>query len=299
MKIDYEIIDNGILLKNIKNFNPKHIFECGQAFRWIKEEDNSYTTVAYKKVINVKLLENKNIIIDNTNEEDFNEIWVDYFDLNRDYSLIQKKLGTDKTMKEAIKYGSGIRILNQEPFETIISFITSANNQIPRIKKSINIIAQNYGEFISNYRGNDYYSFPSANQLSKISSEELKEVARVGFRDKRINETSNLINNEEFSIDVAKLMDTPDLRNYLMELPGVGPKVSDCIMLFSFKRGETFPVDVWIKRVMEELYLHEETKQKDISKKAGEIFGEYAGFAQQYLFYYGRENNIGKKNKDN
>lgn len=295
MKIDYKVLDDKIILNNVDSFNPEHIFECGQAFRWYREDDGSYTTIAYKKILNVLLEDENTVILNNTNEEDFKNIWIDYFDLNRDYSIIKNKLKGDTTMEKAIDYGYGIRILNQEPFETMISFIISANNQIPRIRKSIEKISENYGEYLGEYKGKNHYSFPNPSELAKVKPEELREIARVGFRDKRIYDTANIVNNREFNIEEAKNMDSIELRKSLMELPGIGPKVADCIMLFSFKRSETFPVDVWIKRVMEELYLHEETKQKEIGIKAREIFGEYAGFAQQYLFYYGRENSIGKK----
>lgn len=295
MKIDYKVLDDKIILNNVDSFNPEHIFECGQAFRWYREDDGSYTTIAYKKILNVLLEDENTVILNNTNEEDFKNIWIDYFDLNRDYSIIKNKLKGYTTMEKAIDYGYGIRIINQEPFETMISFIISANNQIPRIRKSIEKISENYGEYLGEYKGKNHYSFPNPSELAKVKPEELREIARVGFRDKRIYDTANIVNNREFNIEEAKNMDSIELRKALMELPGIGPKVADCIMLFSFKRSETFPVDVWIKRVMEELYLHEETKQKEIGIKAREIFGEYAGFAQQYLFYYGRENNIGKK----
>ncbi len=291
--MEYKVKNKNIIIKNNNDFNPKHIFECGQAFRWKKEEDNSYTCIAKGRVLNVSQ-QNDEIIFNNTNEDDFNNIWIDYFDLKTDYNNIKKELSLEKTIKDAVNYGYGIRILNQEKFETIISFIISANNQIPRIKKSIEIISRNYGEFIENFKGKDYFSFPAAEKLSKVSVEELREVARVGFRDKRIIETSKLIANNDFSIRESVSLNSEELRKELEKLPGVGPKVASCIMLFSYGRSETFPVDVWIKRVMEELYIKEETNIKHIGKYANDIFGNLAGYAQQYLFYYGRENSIGK-----
>ncbi len=130
---------------NIKDFEPKHIFECGQAFRWRREDDDSYTAIHSGKIINVKN-DNENIIFSNTNEEDFQNIWYNYFDLQTDYGKIKAELSKDKVLEEAIKFGGeGIRILNQDPYETTISFIISANNQIPRIKKSIELISENYG----------------------------------------------------------------------------------------------------------------------------------------------------------
>lgn len=290
--MDYKIKNKNIIFNN-KDFNPKHIFECGQAFRWVKEEDNSYTIVAYEKVINISM-GNDLITIKNTTEEDFNNIWINYLDLNTDYSAIKKQLSNDKEMCKAVNFGYGIRILNQEKFETIISFIISANNQIPRIKKSIEILSNNYGKYIDEYNGKDYYSFPKPEILAEIPVEEIRNIARVGFRDKRIIETSKIISKNDFSILESENFSSDTLKQELMKLPGIGPKVASCIMLFSYGRGETFPVDVWIKRVVEELYIKKETNIKLIDNYAHEIFGDLAGYAQQYLFYYGRENSIGK-----
>lgn len=294
----YSIIeqDDKIILKNIKDFEPKHIFECGQAFRWSVEEDNSYTTVAYGKVINVKK-ENNDIILSNTNIDDFNNIWYHYFDLGKDYGEIKKELSKDPILKEATNFGEGIRILNQDPFEMVISFIISANNQIPRIKKSIELISKEYGEEKTGGSFgclSTYYSFPTPEQLSKAKPEDLREICKVGFRDIRIVETSKIIANGELELDKIFKMSRDEGKELLMTLPGVGPKVSDCILLFAFDKDEAFPVDVWVKRVMEHFYLKEETNVKLIGAHGARIFGSLAGFAQQYLFYYARELGIGK-----
>lgn len=293
MDIELREEGNSLIIKGLEDFEPEHIFECGQAFRWTKEEDGSYTTVAYKRVINVKKEEGR-VIIDNTNKEDFYEIWSYYFDLDTDYGQIKEILSEDKILKEATEFGSGIRILNQEPFETIISFIISANNQIPRIKKSIEIIAENYGEFIENYRGKDYYSFPEAEVLASVDVADLREVSRVGFRDQRIIDSSQMIASGDLDIGQVFNLDKYQGQKKLMELPGVGPKVSDCVLLFAYRKSDAFPVDVWVKRVMEHFYLKEETPLKKIGQKGDELFGKYAGYAQQYLFYYARELDIGK-----
>lgn len=291
----YNIIEqeNKIILKDMKDFEPKHIFECGQAFRWSLEEDNSYTTVAYGKVINVKK-ENNDIILSNTNIEDFSNIWYHYFDLERDYGEIKKELSKDPILKEATNFGEGIRILNQDPFEMVISFIISANNQIPRIKKSIELISKEYGSHIGKFMGKDIYKFPTSEELSKVEPEELRVICKVGFRDVRIVETSKMISNGD--IDLYKIFEVSrdEGKEMLMTLPGVGPKVSDCILLFAFDKDEAFPVDVWVKRVMEHFYLKEETNVKTIGTHGARLFGSLAGFAQQYLFYYARELGIGK-----
>lgn len=297
----YNIVEeeNKIILKDMKDFEPQHIFECGQAFRWYKEEDNSYTAVAYGRVVNVKR-DDKDIIFLNTKLEEFHDIWYHYFDLERDYGKIKKELSKDPILKEATKFGEGIRILNQDPFEMVISFIISANNQIPRIRKSIEIISKEYGEKIQT-RGRfscldrEYYSFPTPEQLAEAIPEDLREISKVGFRDIRIVETSKIIANGELELNKVFEMSRDEGKEYLMRLPGVGPKVSDCILLFAFDKDEAFPVDVWVKRVMEHFYLKEDTNVKLIGTHGARIFGELAGFAQQYLFYYARELGIGKK----
>lgn len=294
--MEYNILfeEDRVILKDMVDFEPRDIFQCGQAFRWKEEEDQSYTTVAFGRVLNV-LRHGDDIVFRNTNKEDFENIWYDYFDLKRDYSLIKKRLSEDdEILKKATEFGKGIRILNQEPFETIISFIISANNQIPRIKKSIEIISSQYGDFIENFMGVDYYSFPSPEVLSKVDVAELRERAKVGFRDQRIIDTSIEIASGNMDLDSIFKMNRDQGKEYLMKLPGVGPKVSDCILLFAFDKDQAFPVDVWVKRVMEYFYLKEDTNVKKIGAKGKEIFGDLAGFAQQYLFYYARELNIGK-----
>lgn len=285
--------DNLVILEDIENFDAKAIFTCGQAFRWYEEKNGSFTTVHLGRVLNV-LNEDDKVIFKGTNLEEFNEIWIDYFDLNTDYQSIRKSLANNKILANAMEYGKGIRILNQNHFEMLISFIISANNMIPRIRKSIEVISMRYGKFICEDENRKYYSFPTVEELSKATVEELREFAKVGFRDKRIFDTVNMIKNENIDLDSFENLETDNLREELLKFSGVGNKVADCIMLFSYKRGEVFPVDVWIKRVMEELFIKEETPVKKISKEADRIFGKYAGYAQQYLFYYGREEKIGK-----
>lgn len=291
MKTLYE---NGILkIEKIKNFDTNQIFKCGQAFRWFEEKDGSITNVAHNRIINISNTKDE-IIIKNSSLEDFENIWFNYFDLARDYNLLREELSIDEVLKEAMEYGYGIRILNQEVFETIITFIISANNQIQRIKNSVEKISQMYGKEIGAYNGRSYHSFPNSEELSKAKPQDLREYARVGFRDKRIVQAAQMIYNGEIDIDSIFTSPIEESRKELMKLPGVGPKVADCVLLFAFKRSESFPVDVWIKRVMEELYIKEETSKNKIADEGRRIFGKNAGIAQQYLFFYGRENKLGK-----
>lgn len=294
MKYDIVSEKDKVIIKNINDFEPKHIFECGQCFRWDREEDGSYTGVAHGKVLNVKK-DREDIVLSNTNLDDFNKIWRDYFDLDNNYGEIKEELSKDSILKEAIKFGHGIRILKQDEWETLISFIISARNSIPMIKRTINLLSEKYGEFIGEYRNRKYYSFPDAKTLNKISVEELME-CKTSFRSKYIISAATIVSSGEIDIYRIKNLETEDARKELMLFSGVGPKVSDCIMLFSMKKYDAFPIDIWVKRVMEYFYLKEDTPLKVIQEFGQEKFGQYAGFAQQYLFYYARELGIGKGN---
>ena len=281
------------LLEKYDSFDLKDIFDCGQCFRWNIEEDESYIGVFKRNVINVKKT-NNGILFKGICEDDIIPTVIDYFDLERDYEAIKTKLEkVDGNMKESIKYGQGIRILNQDLWETIISFIISANNNIPRIKGIIERLSKKYGDKIV-YNGKEYYTFPTAEQLKDVSIEEFRELG-LGFRDIRLYETTKMVLNNEVDIDnLHNIKDTNVVRDELLKLSGVGPKVADCILLFStLKRFDVFPIDVWVRRVMNDLYIHKE-KEQDVSKKeilkiANDKFGDLEGLAQQYLFYWRRE----------
>lgn len=280
-------------IPKIDTFNMQHIFECGQCFRWNKGEDGSYTGVFKNNVLNVKE-ENGQVIFNGICKGDIKQIVTEYFDLETDYEAIQKELSkVDENMKISISYGKGIRLLNQDLWETIISFIISANNNIPRIKGIIERISKQYGDEI-NWNGQTYYTFPTVEQLSKATVEDLRKLG-LGFRDKRVQETTQIILNKEVDLQLLhKEEDTQTIRDILLTLPGVGPKVADCIMLFStLKRLDTFPIDVWVRRVMNDLYIHnpneEKVNKKEIEELAKQKYGKLAGIAQQYLFYWKRE----------
>ena len=291
-QIDIKETSGGLVLKH-ESFNPTHIFECGQCFNFNIEEDGSYTAVHLGRIINV-LQKEDHVLIRNVSLDEFYEIFYDYFDLGTDYSAIREKLSENEILKTASDYGYGIRILNQEMFETVISFIISANNGITRIKNSIKIISERYGDYIGEYMGRKYYAFPRPEVLAKVDPLELREFARVGFRDVRIVEASKMVADGYLDFDIDQTLSTEDLKDKLMQMPGIGPKVADCILLFTYHRRETFPVDVWIKRVMETLFIGHEVPKKLVDDYAREYFGKLAGYAQQYLFYYGREEKIGK-----
>ena len=280
-------------LRNVESFELRDIFECGQCFRWNKQEDGSYTGVFKNNVLNVK--KNKDeIIFEGICENEIQQTVENYFDLNLNYEKIKEQLSKiDQNMKMSIEYGNGIRILNQDLWETIISFIISANNNIPRIKGIIERLSEKYEKEIE-WNDKKYYTFPTPEELKEVSVEDYRKLG-LGFRDIRLYETTKMI--LENKVDLQKLRENPDtkeVREQLLTLSGVGPKVADCILLFSdLKRFEVFPIDVWVRRVMNDLYIKNEDKtkfnKKQIEKIANEKFGDLAGLAQQYLFYWRRE----------
>lgn len=285
-------MENEYRLKKQESFELKDIFECGQCFRWNKNEDESYTGVIKDAVINVKK-ENDEIIFKGICDKDFENKIREYFDLETNYTEYKEKLSNiDVFLKESVEFGSGIRILKQDLWECIISFIISANNNIPRIKKIIEKLSKTYGKKIV-WNDEIYYLFPSPEELSKASIQDLRALG-LGFRDKRVYQTTQMVLKKEVDLDKIKQMDnTEKIREELLKLDGVGPKVADCIMLFALKREDVFPIDVWVRRVMNELYIHEENEEKvnkkELQKLASEKFLGIAGIAQQYLFYWKRE----------
>ena len=281
-----------LILKKQDSFNIIHIFECGQCFRWNKEDDESYTGVIKNGVINVKQ-HNDEIVFTGIVNGDFEKTIKEYFDLETDYKHYKKTLSKiDEYLKESIEFGDGIRILNQDLWECIISFIISANNNIPRIKKIIDRLSNAYGDRII-WKEKEYYTFPTPEKLSKASIEDLRGLG-LGFRDKRVYKTTKMILEKEVDLDYLYNCDyTSKIREELLKLDGVGEKVADCIMLFSLKRIDVFPIDVWVRRVMNDLYIHNESEEKvdkkQILKLANEKFLGLQGIAQQYLFYWRRE----------
>ncbi len=287
MKIVEE--DKKLVLTEVCDFNPVHTFMCGQCFRWDQENDG-FLGIAKGKAVFVKSISDTQFEIYNATKADFDEIWQDYFDFSTDYGKIKKALSSDDNLKKAIEFGSGIRILNQDPFECLISFIISTQNSIPRIKKIIAKMSELFGEEIT-YNGKKYYAFPTCDTLCTLSESDLAPL-KVGYRAAYILDAAKKVKSGEVDIYNLYKLDTLSARNELLKIKGVGPKVADCILLFSLKKHEAFPIDVWIGRIMRSIYLDENASMKDILKYSSEKFSSFAGFAQQYLFYYARENKL-------
>ncbi len=268
-----------MIIKNVTPFSPLQIFECGQCFRWDRQEDGSYFGVVGCHTANISYNKGDVTIISDCEDEAF---WRSYLDLDRDYNSIINDLSTDTIMKNAISYGRGIRILRQDPWETVVSFIISQNNNIPRIKKIIGLLCKNFGDEIVS-GSNTYYSFPTPKQ---ILNKDLS-VIKAGFRDKYIQSAASLCVDGTVDFDAVYDMDYETALEYLKQIKGVGNKVADCVLLFAYQKFDAFPKDVWIKRTVSQLY---NVPEENIETFAKEKFKGNCGFAQQYLFYSARQN---------
>lgn len=257
-------------------FDLKNTFDSGQCFRYKKINENEYIVITHGKVLKLEQVEDG--VKFYCTKKEYENIWEDYFNMNLDYEDINKKIVTDKIVKEAIEFSKGTRILKQEKFECLISFIISQNNRIPQIKKVIENISKKYGNEIEE----GIYSFPTVKQLKKATKEDLRK-CKTGFRDKYIIDAVEKISTGEVDLEKIDKLPTKDAKKELMKIKGIGTKVADCVLLFAYNRYEVFPEDVWVKRIMKEYY---NVKRKDIQRYKEKIWGAYAGIAQQYLFYY-------------
>ena len=267
------------VLENVNSFEPSHIFECGQCFRWKDIGDGVYEGVAKGRIVKV-YMENGRPVIDGCTEEDFENIWRNYFDLDRDYGKIKAKLAAgDPVIAKAIEYGSGIRILKQDLWETIVSFIISQNNNIPRICGCVERLCSGFGEPVGeDSAGVLRCSVPTVEKLASLDPCDLADV-RLGYRAPYLVKTAREV--------LERGM--PDDYESVLALTGVGPKVASCISLFGLGDISAFPIDVWVRRLMDQLYGIPENDTKAMKAFAEEHFRDLGGIAQQYLFYYIRE----------
>ena len=268
-----EFKNSEIHIKNVANFNLAQTLDCGQAFRWSQKENGVWSGIAFGRYIEL-CEKDGNIIISGSNQADFENVWANYFDLDRDYNQIIKDVSVNETVKKAAEYSSGIRLLNQEPWEALCSFIISQNNNIPRIKGIVERLCENFGNKI-----NGGYTFPSAKTVAKLTVDDLA-VIRSGFRAKYIIDAAQMVASGEINLSELKNTDYDTAREKLMTIKGVGPKVADCMLLYGLSRIEAFPRDVWIKRALTQMF----------DGQLPECAVQYAGIVQQYIFHYIRNN---------
>lgn len=295
------LMKNSVVIENLINFDLKQTLECGQVFRYEKVAPHSYTLIARNKKIRLTHKPgSRSLTFHNLTHLQYEQVWKKYFDIKTDYAYIINKISRDDPhMKKATEYGQGIRILNQDTWEMLISFIISQNKAIPHIQTCIANICEAFGDLLVDEDGQLYYGFPTLAQLSKATEEELRD-CKVGFRAPYIMDACDKVMDGTVVLEALPGMPTEEARKTLLKIKGVGEKVAHCVLLFGLNKTDTFPTDVWIKRVMQEIYFgNKETHNKEIIKFAHEKFGEYAGYAQQYLFYYGRQTELDKKRKTN
>ena len=264
-----------------QNFDLEQIADSGQCFRMfrLKENQHKYGLVAYGKYLEMEQL-TKNKVKLHCLEQEYIDIWEDYFDLKYDYDKVVSRLqkGEDSFLKEAANYGSGIRILQQEPFEALISFIISQNKNIPAIKSCIEALCERYGEEIVTVNNKTFYSFPTAITLSQASKEELR-LLKTGYRDDYIISAASAVCNGALLFEQLKKGSFDESVLALKKIHGIGDKVANCVALYGLHHIDGFPVDVWIKKVLSQVYQN----NFDLEPYQG-----YAGIVQQYMFYYMR-----------
>ncbi len=265
------------------DFNLKDTITCGQIFRYYEDNDK-YIIIIKDRVIEISL-NNNNLIVDSNKRENLVEVVKEYFDLNRNYEDINKKIiKNDKNMKDIISSCKGFKVINQDPFETIIEYIISSNNSVKSIRKSLDLIAEKYGEKVL-FKNKEYYLFPSPKYLCNVTEEEFRTY-KVGFRDKYLVNIIKEINNNNLNLKEINNLSSEELMKKLMSYNGIGTKVSSCICLFSYKRFDVFPIDTWVKKIMLEKYNIK--TQDEIKEYAISTYKEYSGLAIQYMFHYKR-----------
>ncbi|MBQ8765047.1 MAG: DNA-3-methyladenine glycosylase 2 family protein [Clostridia bacterium] len=270
------------MIVEIKDFVPEHTFDCGQCFRWEKQPDGSYIGVANSQAVRISA-KGSTVDIQGITPEDYESFWKRYLDAERDYSAVKSAVNINTTMDKAVNFGNGIRILRQDFFEALISFIISQRSSIPKIKNCVDKLCRLYGKEIK-FEEKTYYSFPTPETISTLSEEDIRALG-VGYRAPYILKAAKAVADGDIDGNILDTLDTPSAREKLLTLYGVGDKVCDCVLLFSLGKYDLFPADVWIKRVMEE-----EFDSKDAKKLGESQFGSYSGFAQQYLFYWRKYN---------
>lgn len=269
------------VVEGITCFALADTLDCGQAFRWSELEDGRWSAIAHGRLLTVGISDGCFILYD-TDTDEFEKIWRRYFDLDRDYSEIIKAIEGNEILKAAGDYGKGIRLLRQDPWETLCSFIISQNNNIPRIKGIIDRLCEGFGDKIEGG-----YTFPSADRLAGLTVEDLAPL-RSGFRAKYIIDAAEKIASGEISLESLDEKDCETAAAELMKIKGVGPKVADCALLFGLGKIDCFPKDVWIKRAMSQLF----------DGQLPECAVPYAGIVQQYIFHYSRTSDIFADKKD-
>lgn len=269
---------NGVTFHGLQSFSLSQCLVSGQTFRW-KPQANGFAGVALGYAVYAQ--QNGQTLTLEGVPEDAAADFARYFDLNRDYAAIQASYINDPFLTEGICYADGLRVLRQPCFETLISFIISANNNVGRISRIVETLCEKYGEKLSVSR-----DFPTPETLASLSTDELRACG-TGYRAEYISGTAKMICGG-FDLDAVAKMPYEQAREALTALPGVGLKVADCVALYGMGFLSAFPLDVWMRRVICGVYRYSGKNDMDVRRFVDTTFGEYAGIAQQYLFHYAR-----------
>lgn len=281
-------LSNGIVLaENIINFDLERSCYCGQAFRWTND-GTVYSCVIGDDL--VRVWQKDDCLFTLPCDESKMELYREYFDLERDYALIEQRMAQNPMLKRCIPYASGIRVFAQDPFETLISFIISANNNISRITGIIDRLCKRCGDKKVSFDGIEYYTFPNADRLAALSLSELRAMG-TGYRDEYIKRTAQAVA-DGFVLEDLKVLPYAEAKKKLCTLHGVGGKVADCVLLFSLGHGEAFPMDVWMKRAISKMFFGNAEPTREGLEKLLTSFGRDAGRIQQYIFHYARETGL-------
>ena len=268
----------------VNNFNLKDTVTCGQIFRFYEEDDNSYTIILSDRVVNLKM-DNDYLIIDSNNMNNIEEVIIKYLDLDFDYDSLNKNIiDIDSSNKYLVDACKGLKMINEPRFEVVISYIMSANNGVPQIRNTLNIISEKYGTKVV-FRNKGYYLFPTPSMLRNVNLDDYRN-CKAGFRDKYIYEFVQKIINKEINLDSIDNMNSEDALNYLMNNKGIGEKVASCILLFGYHRFDVFPIDTWVKKYMKGKYNLDSVK--DIREYMKNKYNDNCGLVIQYIFHYNR-----------
>lgn len=260
--------------ENVTDLDLAQTLDCGQSFRWVEREDGGFDGVAFNRSVTVRL-DGTDLYIENADESD-RELWHSYFDLGLDYGKIREEISAiHPILADAAKYAPGIRILRQEPYEALCTFIISQNNNIKRIKGIVQRLCEQFGDRLPG----GTYAFPDAEKMASLTADDLAPL-RAGFRNRYLVDAARKVADGDVDLEKCRSCDYDEARRELMQITGVGVKVADCALLFGLHRIEAFPLDVWMKRAMATLFP---------GMTPGD-FGQYAGIAQQYIFHYSRMN---------
>lgn len=288
MTFDINENNGKVVLSGLKNFNIESILECGQCFRWERNARNDYSGIVKNRTVRI-VQEGDLVKFIGCTLQDYYDLWQQYFDMETDYGSIIRTLSEDdEVMRKATGFAPGIRILKQPLFETLISFIISANNSIPNIKRVISSLSSMYGKRIV-FDNKEFFTFPEPEVLAKADLQEIKS-SKAGYRSLYIKKTADAFARKPFSTGDLSEMGYQEAKKFLMGYVGVGAKVADCTLLFSGAFTCAFPVDVWVKKIMDELYMDKSASLDKINDFAVKRFKNLGGYAQQYLFFYARSN---------